>query len=175
MTLLLRKSRMRRRARTDLCGGRSVMVVPTATVEPTWACVAGLLPYRRQIRSWRVSQTSPIPSARGFPPVDNPLVQFLSQERRKLGVLESRQRAQARSFRSLDRFGLGSAYFRAKRRPSRRHESHGEKPPTLSLCNLANCRVGRRRGGCAGQCAVACIGRRSSPRDFRRALGVARK
>src|SRR5229473_6917625 len=26
------KSRMRRRARTDLCGGRSVMVVPTATV-----------------------------------------------------------------------------------------------------------------------------------------------
>ena len=25
------KSRMRRRARTDLCGGRSVMVVPTAT------------------------------------------------------------------------------------------------------------------------------------------------
>src|SRR5216684_6686147 len=30
--LILRKSRMRRRARTDLCGGRSVMVVPTATV-----------------------------------------------------------------------------------------------------------------------------------------------
>src|SRR6266849_3301307 len=29
--LILRKSRMRRRARTDLCGGRSVMVVPTAT------------------------------------------------------------------------------------------------------------------------------------------------
>src|SRR5947209_7225098 len=26
------KSRMRKRARTDLCGGRSVMVVPTATV-----------------------------------------------------------------------------------------------------------------------------------------------
>src|SRR6266481_9609842 len=26
------KSRMRRRARTDLCGGRSVMIVPTATV-----------------------------------------------------------------------------------------------------------------------------------------------
>src|SRR5260370_29776428 len=30
--LILRKSRMRKRARTDLCGGRSVMVVPTATV-----------------------------------------------------------------------------------------------------------------------------------------------
>src|SRR5713101_5482422 len=30
--LILRKSRMRRRARTDLCGGRSVMVVPTATM-----------------------------------------------------------------------------------------------------------------------------------------------
>ncbi len=29
---ILRKSRMRRRARTDLCGGRSVMSVPTATV-----------------------------------------------------------------------------------------------------------------------------------------------
>jgi hypothetical protein len=26
------KSRMRRRARTDLCGGRSVMIVPTATI-----------------------------------------------------------------------------------------------------------------------------------------------
>src|SRR5258708_40228435 len=30
--LILCKSRMRRRARTDLCGGRSAMVVPTATV-----------------------------------------------------------------------------------------------------------------------------------------------
>ena len=29
---ILQKSRMRRRARTDLCGGRSVMIVPTATV-----------------------------------------------------------------------------------------------------------------------------------------------
>src|SRR3954447_20669004 len=32
--LILNKSRMRKRARTDLCGGRSVMIVPTATVEP---------------------------------------------------------------------------------------------------------------------------------------------
>jgi len=32
--LILRKSRMRRRARTDLCGGRSAMVVPTATTDP---------------------------------------------------------------------------------------------------------------------------------------------
>jgi hypothetical protein len=30
--LIQSKSRMRRRARTDLCGGRSAMVVPTATV-----------------------------------------------------------------------------------------------------------------------------------------------
>src|SRR5215831_3826719 len=29
---ILQKSRMRRRARTDLCGGRSVRIVPTATV-----------------------------------------------------------------------------------------------------------------------------------------------
>ena len=27
----LQKSRMRKRARTDLCGGRSAMIVPTAT------------------------------------------------------------------------------------------------------------------------------------------------
>src|SRR6266478_7975046 len=32
--LILRKSRMRRRARTDLCGGRSATVVPTATLIP---------------------------------------------------------------------------------------------------------------------------------------------
>jgi len=32
--LILQKSRMRRRARTDLCGLRSVMGVPTATVSP---------------------------------------------------------------------------------------------------------------------------------------------
>jgi hypothetical protein len=31
---ILQKSRMRKRARTDLCGGRSAMVVPTATTEP---------------------------------------------------------------------------------------------------------------------------------------------
>src|SRR5215472_12281301 len=29
---ILQKSRMRRRARTDLCGGRSVRIVPTATI-----------------------------------------------------------------------------------------------------------------------------------------------
>ena len=29
---IFQKSRMRRRARTDLCGGRSVRIVPTATV-----------------------------------------------------------------------------------------------------------------------------------------------
>jgi len=31
---ILGKSRMRKRACTDLCGGRSAMVVPTATVVP---------------------------------------------------------------------------------------------------------------------------------------------
>jgi len=30
--LIQGKNRMRKRARTDLCGGRSAMVVPTATV-----------------------------------------------------------------------------------------------------------------------------------------------
>jgi hypothetical protein len=30
--MILQKSRMRRRARTDLCGGRSAMIVPTATL-----------------------------------------------------------------------------------------------------------------------------------------------
>ncbi len=33
---ILQKSRMRRRARTDLCGGRSVRIVPTATVSVTF-------------------------------------------------------------------------------------------------------------------------------------------
>jgi hypothetical protein len=32
---ILQKSRMRRRARTDLCGGRSAMGVPTATITRT--------------------------------------------------------------------------------------------------------------------------------------------
>jgi hypothetical protein len=38
--LILSKSRMRRRARTDLCGGRSAMVVPTATNDQGPGCVA---------------------------------------------------------------------------------------------------------------------------------------
>jgi len=29
---ILQRSRMRKRARTDLCGGRSAMIVPTASV-----------------------------------------------------------------------------------------------------------------------------------------------
>ena len=32
---ILQKSRMRKRARTDLCGGRPAMVVPTATLRWT--------------------------------------------------------------------------------------------------------------------------------------------
>src|SRR3989442_14641093 len=40
--LILRKSRMRRRARTDLCGGRSVMVVPTATAADESSTTSGL-------------------------------------------------------------------------------------------------------------------------------------
>jgi hypothetical protein len=42
------KSRMRRRARTDLCGGRSVMIVPTATVIP----VKGIGGYRMTCRNF---------------------------------------------------------------------------------------------------------------------------
>src|ERR1039458_3163439 len=41
--LILRKSRMRRRARTDLCVGRSVMIVPTATVVPGQKSSSGKL------------------------------------------------------------------------------------------------------------------------------------
>jgi hypothetical protein len=35
------RSRMRKSARTDLCGGRSVMIVPTATatVSQRWRCI----------------------------------------------------------------------------------------------------------------------------------------
>jgi len=36
--LIPQKSRMRKRARTDLCGGRSAMIVPTAT---KWRCQCG--------------------------------------------------------------------------------------------------------------------------------------
>src|SRR5947209_17354894 len=43
-TLILSKSRMRKRACTDLCGGRSVMVVPTATVEGDAAVPRRALP-----------------------------------------------------------------------------------------------------------------------------------
>ena len=49
--LILGKSRMRRRARTDLRGGRSAMVVPTATVMSAGSCrkiaslAVGALPY----------------------------------------------------------------------------------------------------------------------------------
>jgi hypothetical protein len=60
--LILRKSRMRRRARTDLCGGRSAMVVPTATVrsyrfEDRYTRISSVLDFltrrrlRRQLRS----------------------------------------------------------------------------------------------------------------------------
>ena len=35
---ILQRSRMRKRARTDLCGGRSAMIVPTAT---QWRCQCG--------------------------------------------------------------------------------------------------------------------------------------
>ncbi len=47
--LILGKSRMRKRARTDLCGGRSAMVVPTATTIPSRAPFSkfgGHLPYK---------------------------------------------------------------------------------------------------------------------------------
>src|ERR1017187_6427644 len=49
--LILRKSRMRRRARTDLCGGRSVMIVPPATVirRRTLERIGGFRRTRREI------------------------------------------------------------------------------------------------------------------------------
>jgi hypothetical protein len=38
---ILQKSRMRKRARTDLCGGRSAMIVPTATMCFLWTAYLG--------------------------------------------------------------------------------------------------------------------------------------
>jgi hypothetical protein len=59
---ILGKSRMRKRARTDLCGGRPAMVVPTATTtltvgekvrrERRWTS-AGAIPARELVRSTR--------------------------------------------------------------------------------------------------------------------------
>src|SRR4051812_48415216 len=40
----LSESRMRRRARTDLCGGRSVMAVPTATFTSVCGCKTAFSP-----------------------------------------------------------------------------------------------------------------------------------
>src|SRR5690348_12882905 len=44
---ILGKSRIRKRARTDLRGGRSAMVVPTATVICRWVAVNALMGSRR--------------------------------------------------------------------------------------------------------------------------------
>ena len=41
---ILQRSRMRKRARTDLCGGRSAMIVPTATMWIAGPC--GVYRYR---------------------------------------------------------------------------------------------------------------------------------
>ncbi len=46
---ILGKSRMRKRARTDLCGGRSVMVVPTATVILTAGVIGS---FRKNREAW---------------------------------------------------------------------------------------------------------------------------
>ena len=46
---------MRKRARTDLCGGRSAMVVPTATTIPLaegHISRIGRLSFRRPLRQW---------------------------------------------------------------------------------------------------------------------------
>ena len=45
---ILQKSRMRRRARTDLCGGRFVRIVPTATL-------------RRLLASFASAEPTPLP------------------------------------------------------------------------------------------------------------------
>ena len=44
---ILQKSRMRKRARTDLCGGRSAMIVPTATKVPRSGIRTPSLPIRK--------------------------------------------------------------------------------------------------------------------------------
>jgi hypothetical protein len=46
--LIQDKSRMRKRASTDLCGGRSAMIVPTATVIPDTLCLAALSEVRKR-------------------------------------------------------------------------------------------------------------------------------
>src|SRR5258708_17178929 len=51
--LILRKSRMRRRARTDLCGGRPVMVVPTATVIPVQKSGSGKCGHMQCCSPWK--------------------------------------------------------------------------------------------------------------------------
>jgi hypothetical protein len=50
---------MRKRARTDLCGGRSVMVVPTATVNPPLQLV-GLLEWGKAVCSEVVLQSGQV-------------------------------------------------------------------------------------------------------------------
>jgi hypothetical protein len=54
---ILQKSRMRKRACTDLCGGRSAMGVPTATVSGRYYRVAGntLTGPARQVRWSRIA------------------------------------------------------------------------------------------------------------------------
>ena len=62
---ILQKSRMRKRARTDLCGGRSAMIVPTAT---KWRCQCGCRMLAGRVEDWRgipkvePSRCSPFPS-----------------------------------------------------------------------------------------------------------------
>jgi hypothetical protein len=55
---------MRKRARTDLCGGRSVMVVPTATViasgSPDFNAGSGILRCSRRVYEVAKSQKSPM-------------------------------------------------------------------------------------------------------------------
>ena len=59
---ILGKSRMRKRARTDLCGGRSAMVVPTATVGQKKRPSRKLAHLYRQVGFWKVISTD-IPTA----------------------------------------------------------------------------------------------------------------
>ena len=60
--LILGKSRMRKRARTDLCGGRSAMVVPTATVIPrNVGEERALSPQSNSVKTFVMATTAPVP------------------------------------------------------------------------------------------------------------------
>jgi hypothetical protein len=73
----LGKSRMRKRARTDLCGGRSAMVVPTATVILAQACfgvalgITSGLPVTRDLGDASIGSPNNLPCTEIVPSTQN--------------------------------------------------------------------------------------------------------